>query len=237
MTNRQGIALAAGAAALALAGFIVFSSSSKDTPIVVAGGSIYGDTDFWDGDGWKHAAQGDPYAGSVHGPGKYNPNGIGSITLSGFDGTPPQPMTATNFWAISFSNVDKKKQEKKFALRLCSDPTCIASQQLMNGSPNHQLCSGTFDNQGPVYLGVRGDSRLQENRPWYNNKKVNELRFHDGTNDCDGANDSPESACDAINSITVEICSPPPNPTSSSHDYHCSDNTKCKVQIGHSAFN
>lgn len=237
MTKGQGIAIAVGAAALALAGVIVFSSSSKDTPIVVAGGSIYGDTHLFDGDGWKRAAQGDPYAGSIHGPGKYNPNGIGSITLTGFDGTPPQPMTVTNSWAISFSNVDEKSNEKPWALRLCSDATCSASQFLMNGSPNTQLCSVSFNNMGPVYIGVRSDSRLQEHRPVFNQSKVDELRFHDGTSGCDGANDSPESSCDTIYKIRVEICAPPPPPIPSPTDYLCKNNKKCKVQIGHSAFN
>ena len=238
MSKGQALAATAtaGAAVLLVVAVVAFNSS-KDTPIVVAGGSIYGDTDFSDSDGWKHSTQTDPYAASVHGPGSHNPNGIGSITLSGFDQNPASPITATNSWAISFSNVDQNNVEKSRALRLCSDANCSASQYLMNGTQNTQRCSGTFNSMGPVFLGVRSDSRLQENRPFYNKNKVNELRFHDGTSNCDSSNDTPESSCDVIYKITVETCSPPPTPQPSSTDYRCQNNKKCKVQIGHGLFN
>jgi hypothetical protein len=216
-------------------------SSPKDTPIVLGGGSIYGDTHFLDTDGWNR--QPGYYSGSIH-PGHYNPNGIDSLTLSGFDNNPGNSISGTGGWAISVWNVDSNNNPKDGALRLCSDANCSASHKQMDGSDNPSPCNGLSPLGVSVYVGVRSDSGLEERKALGGlSKAIREVRFYDGA--CDGQSGT-ESSCDTINKITLETCRPvstnplpsPPPPPPYSTDYTCANKKgKCSVQVGHWFFN
>jgi len=202
-------------------GSLIHTSAPKDTPIVIVGGSIHGKTDSNDTSGWVPSS-GNSYQGTVHRDPKNN-NGIDRLQFNNLEGN-PATMTNTGGWAITVANTDKNHNAvKKGALKFCSDTTCTASTDLMDGSPNKNQCGSIFAQFGNVYLGARKDSRLEEVK---SGAIIRELHYHDQDPDCDGPNGTGESKCDWPMQFTVETCNPLTSKT-----YSCMG-TGCSVQVG-----
>ncbi len=199
----------------AVVGFVIHSSAPKDTPIVIIGSSIHVNLDPSDSTGWN--PQGSLYVGIVSRSLKNN-NGIDRLQFNNLE-TNPQVMTQTGGWAITAANTDKPHKAKKdYAVRLCSDATCSASIRLMDGTKNNNQCQSPFNQFGPVYVGARSDSWLEQ--------KSLELHYHDRDGNCDGSNGTGESDCDWPIQYTVETCRPLTSTT-----YACMGKG-CGVQVG-----
>lgn len=212
---------------LIVAGIVLFilihTTSSKDTPVVVAGGSIYGKTAKNDGDGWTTIQPQILYSASTH---ETSP-GIDWLDFELFESPPsPNPVIKTQGWAISYSVPDGNGGVVPYALRYCSDQTCSASKVLMDGTTNKSVCSGasSFSASTPVYLGVNSavsGLQLDETK---SGKITSQLVFDDVNLSC-----SPGSGnkCNHIHDVTLEVC----NGTTYAAAFTCK-NPNCYVQVG-----
>jgi hypothetical protein len=177
--NIKSFLVAAGAVVgLAVALLINKSESGGDTPIIIAGGSIYGDAYY---QGW---VQDSPYYASVGSQAQLDNILLQKFTLA--DGVTPAPdsITGTGGWVITFSDKDSQGNSKPNAISFCSKKNC---------NPQSGL-----DQDGNVYLSAGPKGRWREKN---SGKVLYELRFHD--TDCDGSSGDTESSCDIISQITI----------------------------------
>ena len=191
--------------------FIRILTVPKDTPIVIVGGSIYGQTYSSDTGGWTN--NGGYFSASLHSDGD-NPKKTDQLYLRGFqlNGSPlspnPYPVLANGGWKIEYFNQTKKHVTERDALYFCSNAAC-------------SIC-----NQAPgdwVYLLPGGHSRLE---PRQNGSGItNEIHFHDKAKDCDDDQNTEDSDCDKIISIELTTCS------GSVQDFDCSSGY-CNVTVG-----
>src|SRR5579862_8215291 len=106
-----------------------FSQSPKDTPIIVAGGSIYGEAYATDTDGWSPSSDGTYFTASLHSGALNKKWGIDNILMSNFQTSPnPNPITGSKGWSIQYYNRDGHGGNKADALWLCSNQNCSTSQ-------------------------------------------------------------------------------------------------------------
>lgn len=174
------IALVAGVATVFTVKIIM---SEGDTPIVIAGGSLYGVAI---PQGWSPNTPGKSYSARVG----FNTDYISLKDFTLVSGGPaPGSITGTGGWNISISNKDSGGNTKSDAVFLCSKQNC---------NPQSGL-------DGNVYLSAGAKGRWKEQ---VSLSLLYELRFHD--TDCDGSSGDTESTCDTIAQITITTKNQPP---------------------------
>lgn len=221
MTKTQMIgATAAVVAGIALTAIVIVHLLSRphDTPIVVGGGSIYGETYKDDSDGWgSHGSR--SQSASLHAGGK-NPFGIDLLTFENFDSNPGYAVTGTGGWAISIRNFRPQSQGDGVnptpAVTFCSDANCSAA------APSCQASS--FDKNSDVYFNVRGDGQIYTSLGGPHGSATQRVNFHDPTPGCD----SPvANSCDKIYDVTLKTCK------GGTLTLNCSQQpSRCRVTIG-----
>lgn len=223
-----GIGVVVGALVVILK-FLIFPPlrPPKDTPIVILGACIHGNTAYDDDDGWTtdvdHREK--SYKASLHPTPGVNPHGIDWIALSGFVASAPVPpppspaITGTQGWAITFSSYDQNGNPIPNSAKFCSDESCGASAS--DGHfQSHTKCSPLPSLGREVFYFAGNQKRFEEKK---SGNKTRELHFHDQL--CDGLNGNGEGNCDKIHDIQLEVCNGSYGP------YTC-QNGSCQVKIG-----
>jgi hypothetical protein len=194
-------------------------TAPKDTPIVMGGGSIYGNTSPQDTDGWKAASSLSQY-GSLHASSGGNPKGIDNLTFTLFDSSPTtNPETGTRGWAILVRNpLPGGGPNPTPAVSFCSDSGCSAA---------HQPCAA-FDKHSPVYFTVRAGAQLTAPPGSGPSGATMRVNFHDTTPAC---NSPVANACDKIYDVALITCNGGADPVFTTT---CNQNpSQCNVQVGH----
>lgn len=198
----------------------------KDTPIVAGGGSIYGTTYEKDTDGWQYRwwAVDFHHSASLHADGA-NKDGIDYLTFDGINNPPTNPVSHTQGWAISISNVGPDKTKMPNAARFCSDPSCSASAKKFDGTNNPNVCKKKFNPNARVYFEVRAGEKLLES-----GSPVNRLDFHDPSAACNPA--GCPNACDVVFDITLETCDHVAHPTMTCQTDPSTKKQICRIMVG-----
>lgn len=184
-------------------GVLPTNSNPKDTPIVIAGGSIYAEAAPTDPIGWTSMKPQKSYNASHHAT-SGNPRGIDQIALTGFDQNPANAISGTGGWAITYWDKDEQGNPKPNAAQICSDSSCSASASPLNGSRKDSACNpASLNLNGPIYI-TAGASAQWEQIP--QGSKIGMLHFIDTS--CDESTSSTKSSCDKISQISLETCLP-----------------------------
>jgi hypothetical protein len=227
--------LAVGASVLAVVGVSVmgcqrvaqgpaYKFSSHDSPIDVAGGSIYGTVGLFNLNTWGTSSNSKLY-GSRSTNNDY-------ITLVGFSGPQPFVVQNTGGWLISVTTNNPQGQpNQKPSISFCSS---LDSSQLHCDEKSLYLDKGKI-----VYLEATSDTgRWDWSRQWWKHR----LKFDDvQPRGCVGT----ESVCDQIVSIQITTLnsipslttspSTPPSPPSGPYTYGpytCSNYKNCLIEVG-----
>lgn len=197
---------------------IQHTTAPRDTPIVVGGGSIYGNTSPQDTEGWKVKTSLSQY-GSLHASSGGNPKGIDNLTFTLFDSSPAtNPVSGTGGWAIEVRNpLPGGGPNLTPAVEFCSDSNCSAA---------HLPCVN-FDKHSPVYFNVRTGAQLNSLPGSGPSGATMRIDFHDSTPAC---NSPVANACDKIYDVALVTCNGGANPVFSTT---CNQNpSQCRVQVG-----
>ena len=202
---------------------------SKDTPVVVVGGSIRPKVAPTDTDGWTEQSQYKVYTAAARATTAGSAVGIDLLTFCNFDQY-PDPLSNTGGWSITYAdhNPDLRKTKHPNALKICSDKDCSASALAPGGATNPSVCPkpSTFSADGPIYVFAGDRARIEPISP---GNKITELHFHDIHAKCDGPSGANENAkCDKIYDVLVETCKQGSLPPLTCNNA----NGKCNVTIG-----
>jgi hypothetical protein len=170
----------------------------KNTPIVIAGGGLHGEV-HKASDGWTAITSAERYSAPV--PDK----DIDDITITGYTGSPAQPITGTGGWTITFSTPHGDKD-----VELCSSEDCSGK---------------SLDSSGTIYFGL--DKKLGLFNELKSGSLIKEIHFHELG--CYKGVDKDNETCDVPVKIEIKTA----NNVNVSSPLKCPlDGTACDVIIG-----
>jgi hypothetical protein len=179
-----------------------FALSGLDSPVTVAGGSIYGTAS----NPWIQKS----YEAMYYAHSTRNDNIVLYGLVDSANLPAPSPLQDTGGWLITFSTQDSLGNPRANTILFCS---AISDGQ----------CTGTnLGDNFAVYLQVNNLKRLELRTP-------TQLYFHDTDPNCDGKTNGDSEKCDEISSVTIATVNPYPGKTVT---YRCKDPKNCYVAVG-----
>lgn len=178
-----------------------------DSPVIVAGGSVYGQVDP-NSVPWAPIRFESLYSATS----TQNDN----VVLSGLadsSGHALAPITLqdTGGWLISISTQDSNNNKRSNSISFCSDT-----------SGGH-CREGSLGDNFRVYLEANPPNRLEVR------SEQRELHFHDTDRKCDGNTNGESKACDVISSVTISTYYPR---NGQPITYPCAAVNSCSIAVG-----